>query len=54
MLEDGEIDRESERKMGGGVGAIGNTELRQTLRSLCLNTDWMYAVFWKLKHHSRM
>ncbi|XP_041003807.1 transcription factor bHLH155-like isoform X2 [Juglans microcarpa x Juglans regia] len=54
MLEDGEIDRESERKMGGGVGAIGNTELRQALRSLCLNRDWMYAVFWKLKHRSRM
>ncbi|KAK8487860.1 hypothetical protein V6N13_045986 [Hibiscus sabdariffa] len=28
--------------------------LHQILRSLCLNTEWKYAVFWKLKHRSRM
>ncbi|XP_015891480.3 transcription factor bHLH155 isoform X2 [Ziziphus jujuba] len=30
------------------------TELQQILRSLCLNTEWKYAVFWKLKHRARM
>ncbi|XP_058109495.1 transcription factor EMB1444-like isoform X2 [Magnolia sinica] len=30
------------------------TTLRQLLRSLCHNTLWKYAVFWKLKHRSRM
>lgn len=54
MLEDGEIDIESETKMGGGVGDIGHTELSQTLRNLCLETGWKYAVFWKLKHRARM
>ncbi|GMI73867.1 conserved peptide upstream open reading frame 7, LONESOME HIGHWAY LIKE 2 [Hibiscus trionum] len=28
--------------------------LHQILRSLCLNTEWKYAVFWKLKHRARM
>ncbi|XP_039048090.1 transcription factor EMB1444-like isoform X2 [Hibiscus syriacus] len=28
--------------------------LNQILRSLCLNTEWKYAVFWKLKHRARM
>ncbi|XP_041007406.1 transcription factor bHLH155 isoform X2 [Juglans microcarpa x Juglans regia] len=54
MLEDGEIDIERETKMGGGVGDIGHTEFSQTLRSLCLETGWKYAVFWKLKHRARM
>lgn len=40
--------------MMGGGGAIGNTELRRTLRGLCLNTEWKYALFWKLKHRARM
>ncbi|XP_021898392.1 transcription factor bHLH155 isoform X1 [Carica papaya] len=31
-----------------------STDLQQILRSLCLNTDWKYAVFWKLKHRARM
>ncbi|KAJ6773751.1 TRANSCRIPTION FACTOR BHLH155-LIKE ISOFORM X1-RELATED [Salix purpurea] len=30
------------------------TDLHNTLRSLCFNTDWNYAVFWKLKHRARM
>ncbi|KAJ4822109.1 hypothetical protein Tsubulata_002831 [Turnera subulata] len=30
------------------------TDLHNTLRSLCLNTQWKYAVFWKLKHRARM
>ncbi|KAL5561862.1 hypothetical protein UlMin_031609 [Ulmus minor] len=30
------------------------TDLQQILRSLCLNTEWKYAVFWKLKHRARM
>lgn len=30
------------------------TDLQQTLRSLCFNTEWKYAVFWKLKHRARM
>ncbi|KAJ7972675.1 Transcription factor [Quillaja saponaria] len=29
-------------------------DLHQILRSLCYNTDWKYAVFWKLKHRARM
>lgn len=33
---------------------MGNTDLHQILRSLCLDTVWRYAVFWKLKHRSRM
>ncbi|KAK9280728.1 hypothetical protein L1049_003616 [Liquidambar formosana] len=30
------------------------THLHEILRSLCLNTEWKYAVFWKLKHRARM
>ncbi|XP_024031485.1 transcription factor bHLH155 isoform X2 [Morus notabilis] len=30
------------------------TDLQQILRSLCFNTEWKYAVFWKLKHRARM
>ncbi|XP_060970996.1 transcription factor bHLH155 isoform X1 [Cannabis sativa] len=30
------------------------TDLQQVLRSLCLNSEWKYAVFWKLKHRARM
>ena len=33
---------------------MGSTNLQQLLRSLCLNTDWKYAIFWKLKHRARM
>ncbi|KAB5568276.1 hypothetical protein DKX38_002069 [Salix brachista] len=29
-------------------------DLHNALRSLCFNTDWNYAVFWKLKHRARM
>ena len=35
-----------EKKMG--------TNLHQVLRSLCFNTHWNYAIFWKLKHRARM
>lgn len=28
--------------------------LQQTLRGLCHNTPWSYAVFWKLKERARM
>lgn len=34
--------------MGGGG------QLRQLLKNLCVNTDWKYAVFWKLEHQDRM
>lgn len=30
------------------------TNLHQLLRSLCLDTDWKYAIFWKLQHCARM
>ncbi|CAK7346429.1 unnamed protein product [Dovyalis caffra] len=41
--------------LGGGGGRMGmGTDLHNTLRSLCFNTDWNYAVFWKLKHRARM
>ncbi|CAL0299691.1 unnamed protein product [Lupinus luteus] len=30
------------------------TNLQQLLRGLCLNTEWKYAIFWKLKHRVRM
>ncbi|XVE72964.1 hypothetical protein DITRI_Ditri11bG0079800 [Diplodiscus trichospermus] len=37
--------------MGSSTSSSG---LHQILRSLCLNTEWKYAVFWKLKHRARM
>ncbi|CAO2818799.1 unnamed protein product [Amaranthus hypochondriacus] len=30
------------------------THLQQLLRSLCWNSEWSYAVFWKLNHRARM
>ncbi|KAA8550770.1 hypothetical protein F0562_002454 [Nyssa sinensis] len=30
------------------------SQLHQVLRALCFNTEWKYAVFWKLKHRARM
>ncbi|XP_059428336.1 transcription factor LHW-like isoform X2 [Corylus avellana] len=33
---------------------MGTTALRQLLKSLCSNSLWKYAVFWKLKHQSSM
>nr|XP_011459705.1 PREDICTED: transcription factor bHLH155-like [Fragaria vesca subsp. vesca] len=30
------------------------TDLHRVLRSLCFNTEWNYAIFWKLKHRARM
>ncbi|PIN00854.1 hypothetical protein CDL12_26642 [Handroanthus impetiginosus] len=30
------------------------SRLQQVLRSLCFNSGWKYAVFWKLKHRARM
>ncbi|KAK6940683.1 Transcription factor MYC/MYB N-terminal [Dillenia turbinata] len=35
-----------EKKMG--------FQLHQVLKSLCFNTQWKYAIFWKLKHRARM
>ncbi|CAH2059939.1 unnamed protein product [Thlaspi arvense] len=32
---------------------MGSTS-QEILRSLCSNTEWKYAVFWKLNHRSRM
>ncbi|KAJ6998096.1 hypothetical protein NC653_014333 [Populus alba x Populus x berolinensis] len=37
---------------GGRMGMV--TDLHITLRSLSFNTDWNYAVFWKLKHRARI
>ncbi|XVF80937.1 hypothetical protein PTKIN_Ptkin15bG0115700 [Pterospermum kingtungense] len=34
--------------------SASSSGLHQILRSLCLNTEWKYAVFWKLKHRARM
>ncbi|XVE77903.1 hypothetical protein DITRI_Ditri13aG0101300 [Diplodiscus trichospermus] len=34
--------------------SASSSVLQQILRSLCLNTGWKYAVFWKLKHRARM
>ncbi|XP_022758380.1 transcription factor bHLH155-like isoform X2 [Durio zibethinus] len=36
------------------MSSTTSSELHQILRSLCLNTEWKYAVFWKLKHRARM
>ncbi|OVA02434.1 Myc-type [Macleaya cordata] len=33
---------------------MGLTHLQQTLRILCSNTEWKYAVFWKLNCRARM
>ncbi|XP_062168049.1 transcription factor EMB1444-like isoform X3 [Alnus glutinosa] len=33
---------------------MGTTALRLLLKSLCSNSLWKYAVFWKLKHQSPM
>ncbi|MCO5603876.1 hypothetical protein L7F22_058030 [Adiantum nelumboides] len=32
--------------------AMASLELQEALRSLCNNTEWCYAVFWKLKHET--
>ncbi|KAI3773020.1 hypothetical protein L6452_04217 [Arctium lappa] len=33
---------------------MGGGELHQELKNLCVNTEWKYAVFWKLKHQAPM
>ncbi|KAI3526615.1 hypothetical protein L1887_05872 [Cichorium endivia] len=33
---------------------MGVSALHQALKTLCLNTDWNYAVFWKLNPQARM
>ncbi|XP_068636045.1 transcription factor EMB1444-like [Aristolochia californica] len=33
---------------------MGSGSVRHLLKSLCNNTQWKYAVFWKFRHHSRM
>ncbi|KAK9055729.1 hypothetical protein SSX86_026814 [Deinandra increscens subsp. villosa] len=40
--------RVGRNKMGGGG------DLHQELKNLCVNTDWKYAAFWKLKHQAQM
>jgi hypothetical protein len=37
-----------------GVREMGGGGYSEVLRSLCFNTVWKYAVFWKLKHRARM
>ncbi|TYI68209.1 hypothetical protein E1A91_D08G073700v1 [Gossypium mustelinum] len=36
------------------ASSTSGCRLQQLLRSFCLNTEWKYAVFWKLKHRARM
>lgn len=33
---------------------MGVSALHQALKNFCLNTDWNYAVFWKLNPQARM
>ncbi|XP_022953791.1 transcription factor bHLH155-like isoform X1 [Cucurbita moschata] len=33
---------------------MGTADLHQILKSFCFNSEWKYAVFWKLKHRARM
>ncbi|CAB4321850.1 unnamed protein product [Prunus armeniaca] len=33
---------------------MGTSDLHHVLRSLCFNTEWNYAIFWKLKYRARM
>ncbi|XP_021888355.1 transcription factor EMB1444-like [Carica papaya] len=33
---------------------MGTTAVRQLLRSLCSNSQWKYAVLWKLRYENRM
>ncbi|KAL5860086.1 hypothetical protein ACOSQ4_001382 [Xanthoceras sorbifolium] len=33
---------------------MGAADLHRILKSLCFDTDWKYAVFWKLKHRTRL
>ncbi|RDX65150.1 Transcription factor bHLH155, partial [Mucuna pruriens] len=40
------FDFVKEKKMG--------SNLHRVLRSFCLGTEWKYAIFWKLKHRTRM
>lgn len=30
------------------------SQLQPMLRSLCVNTGWKYAIFWKLEHQEQM
>lgn len=50
-------ERESEKErdmVGSGVSdrskeAVGMMALHEALRSVCLNTDWTYSVFWTIR-----
>lgn len=33
---------------------MGGVELHQQLKDLCVNTNWKYAVFWKVNHQDQM
>lgn len=50
--------REKEKEKGKMVGsgtsdrskeAVGMMALHEALRSVCLNTDWTYSVFWTIR-----
>ena len=47
--------RERGREMVGSGGAdrskeaVGMMALHEALRSVCLNTDWTYSVFWTIR-----
>ena len=32
-----------------GKEALGMMALHETLRNLCINTDWTYSVFWTIR-----
>ncbi|KAG4928123.1 hypothetical protein JHK85_054609 [Glycine max] len=52
VAEEAGWKRVLQRELGGGDNM--GTNLHQVLGSLCLNTHWNYAIFWKLKHRARM
>lgn len=51
-----ETEKDKERDMvGSGAGgdrskdAVGMMALHEALRSVCLNSDWIYSVFWTIR-----
>lgn len=34
--------------------AVGMMELHEALRSVCLNSDWIYSVFWTIRPRPRV
>ncbi|GKD71448.1 hypothetical protein Tco_1325538, partial [Tanacetum coccineum] len=37
-----------------GKEALGMMALHETLRNLCINTDWTYSVFWTIRPRPRL